>query len=52
MASDEQAIRECVQWPCTFLGAERAESIDDSPYPRPPPLRIVTLRDRVCTARV
>jgi hypothetical protein len=32
MASDEQAIRECVQWPCTFLGAERAESIDEFPY--------------------
>jgi hypothetical protein len=32
MASDEQAIRECVQWPCTFLGADRAESIDEFPY--------------------
>jgi hypothetical protein len=32
MASDEQAIRECVQWSCTFLGADRAESIDELPY--------------------
>lgn len=23
MAGDEQAIRECVQWPFTFLGADR-----------------------------
>jgi len=32
MASDEQAIRERVQWSCTFLGADRAESIDEFPY--------------------
>jgi hypothetical protein len=32
MASDERAIRECLQWPCTFLGVGQAESIDEFPY--------------------
>jgi hypothetical protein len=31
-ASDEQAIRECLQWPCTFLLEGRAESHDAFPY--------------------
>jgi hypothetical protein len=32
MAGDEQAIRECIQWPCTFLGVDGAESLTEFPY--------------------
>jgi hypothetical protein len=32
VASDEQAIRECVRWPRALIGADRAESVDEFPY--------------------
>ncbi len=31
-ASDEQAIRDCLQWPCTFLRAGYAETLDAFPF--------------------
>ncbi len=32
MASDEQAIRDCLQWPCTFIMEGRVETHDAFPY--------------------
>lgn len=32
MLSDEEAIRDCIVWPCTFLGNGSSESMDVYPY--------------------
>jgi hypothetical protein len=32
MAGDEQEIRECVRWPCIFLGLDGGKALDEFPY--------------------